>query len=115
MIEIVGDAYRIWSHHAIPTDQVEDGNIDVFVDVDGDEYTFTVFTVENIVAIMDRHQRSGENLSGMFLGGNGMMIVKIISEDVLNTIVRHLVETKSYASILERLEPDDDSRHDSGA
>ncbi len=108
MINIVGDGYRIWSHHKLPHDQVEHGNIDVFVAIGDSEYVFTIFTLANIEAIMERYKKSGECLSGSYFWAKGMVVTREISEHSLDMIVRDMIETGEYKTAMELIESEEE-------
>lgn len=83
-----------------PIDDVDDDNSDVFVYFDsGERYVATFFTVKNIKKIMDKDQRTGENLNGTYFWSSEMIIVSRIDQDTVARTVKDLIETGYFTNV----------------
>ncbi len=82
-----------------------DDNVDVsIVFDDGSRFTATFFTLKNIQGILKRYEISGECVNGLYFYSTNMIIVNELSEQVIASSVRDLIENNEFEHIFQRLD-----------
>lgn len=85
----------------------EDDNEDVIVTLaDGRRYSATVFTVKNVITLMERRKQSGEQAHGPYFHCPDGFIVERLTRDVITRAVADMLATGSFFSTLTLLEND---------
>ncbi len=80
-------------------------NVDVEVCFeDGQRYTATFFTLENIRLMMNRYLQSGECNRGKYFWSSDMIIVDRLTEDTIRQTIDYLLATDEFELVFLRLE-----------
>ena len=70
------------------------GNIDAELILEnGEVYTATFFTLENIKNIMQKDKKSGESANGIYFCASDMIIVDIITEKIIYDTFKDLIDS----------------------
>ena len=70
------------------------GNIDAELILEnGEVYTATFFTLENIKNIMQKDKKSGESANGTYFCASDMIIVDVITEKIIYDTFKDLIES----------------------
>jgi hypothetical protein len=77
-------------------------NVDVEVRFkNGELYTASFFTIENIASLFEKNKGTGECLSGLYFSSSDMVIVKIITFENIVNIVNGLIKEKSLFDLFK--------------
>lgn len=91
-------AGKIWLPSGVPSNQVEDGNIDVHVYVfeNGEKrhYAGTFYTLCNIDFLLRKYEKQSECANGLYTYAPHSIIMRSITKDTLRATVESLVETR---------------------
>lgn len=74
-------------------------NIDVYVTVGDKKYFATFFTVNNIITIMNKYQKSGECLNGQYFWATNMCIITSIDKHAIENSIYDMLKTNEFYSI----------------
>ncbi len=82
---------------------LENDNTDVIVTLaDGSKWVATYFTYSNIVSLTEKNKASGECLGGKYFWASGMILADDVSQERIEEIVRHLIETGEFEQMFKR-------------
>jgi hypothetical protein len=82
------------------------GNVDVEVRFQsGDRYCATLFTLENIKALMENYKTTGECNYGTYFSAFDLVIIDEISQQKIEDLVEYLIAEGELARTFEPLEP----------
>lgn len=82
-------------------------NIDMWVTLDdGDRWSGTVFTLDEVSRIMDRWRETGECLDGGYFWVWDGLIVREPGIPGMVGVIDHLVQTGEYTTVLRHLGPE---------
>lgn len=88
-----------------PVIDKHDDNIDVVVRlVDGSRWGATFITARNITAIMENYRETGECLAGEFFWAKNMIVVRELTQELLEKVVHELLGAGELESSFELLE-----------
>lgn len=83
-------------------------NVDMWViRADGERWSGTAFTHDEVGRLLERWRRSGECLDGGYFWASDGLIVREPGIPSMVSVIDHLVETGEYTSVLQRLQPED--------
>lgn len=101
--EITGPGFRIRIPHPLPSDEEEDGNVDVLVHLDdGSHYAGTLYSVANVRVLMDRFRVSGECAAGRYFFDPTMVIVRDLKVDTIHAVIEDLIRSDELAKAFVR-------------
>lgn len=81
-----------------------DDNVDVEVILDnGDRYSATFFTLQNIKSLMMRYQKTGECYSGLYFWASDMIIVEELHPDIINKTIQDLIKSNEFFTCFAKL------------
>ncbi len=84
-------------------------NIDMWVTRDdGERWSGTVFTLDEVGRLLDRWRVSGECLNGSYFWAWDGLIVREPGISAMVKVIDHLLETDEYTSVLRHLGPKED-------
>jgi hypothetical protein len=84
-MKVVREDFEVEFIHTI--DNPDNDNEDIIISYKGQRYSATVFTLENIKSIIDRHAVSGECANGLYFYCPDLIIVKNLKRaTILDTI-----------------------------
>lgn len=70
-------------------------NVDVEVSLDnGERYTATFFTIENITSILAKYKETKECCSGLYFWASDMIVVDKLDDDVIKQTIQDLIKTE---------------------
>ena len=81
----------------------------IFVKVDvyfenGDFYSATAFTYENLTSMKEKNTRTGECLSGKYFWSAGMFFVESLERSVVEEVVYHLLEEGEFKFVFRKIQ-----------
>ncbi len=83
----------------------DNDNVDVRVALqDGQAFSLTFFTTQNLKALLERYRDTGEGASGLYVWAKDMVVVELLSEEVIRTVVSDLVRTSEIESAGTRID-----------
>lgn len=95
----IGQSYEIRFVPGSANPHPLDENIDVEVIFEsGAFYVATFFTPENIRGLMEKNQRTGECLGGLYLWASDMIIVERLTPDAVSRTVADLLASGEFES-----------------
>ena len=87
------------------TEKINDNcDIDVIME-DGEIYTATAFTFENITYLSKKNANTGECLNGRYFWSKNMLLVSKIERQEIELLIDHLIQEGEFLSIFENLNP----------
>lgn len=108
MINLPGDGYHIIVFSTPDDLDADDYNVDIEVVFDSDErYMATLFTVENLKTLMNRHKHSGECNSGTYFWAVDMVIVEQLTLESIQELVRYLIANDELSYTFAQIVEDD--------
>jgi hypothetical protein len=100
-MEIEVDGIVISLLHQI--ENFHDDNVDAVIRFsEGDVWTVTFFTIQNIKSIVNRYQSSGECLSGKFFWARDLVIVEDLRPETIEATVLELIRSGEYVEAFGR-------------
>lgn len=100
-VELIGKDYRIWIPHELRFDSVDDENADIHIHLDdGSHYTGTLYTIANILHLMDKFARTGECAGGKYMFDPTMLIVRDLRPETIQAVVEELIHTGKVTTVL---------------
>lgn len=91
-----------------PFHRLFNANVDILIHLDdGRCFSATVFTLENIAAIMARHQESVESAGGLYFWTLDMIIARQLDRGSIESSIRHIIEEEGYLASFEQILPTD--------
>lgn len=70
----------------------ENNNPDVIVKFDdGSEWIASFFTYQNIISLSEKNEKTGECLNGDYFWASDMILVKKISRDAIERVIKKLI------------------------
>ncbi len=98
--EVYGGTATVLS--LLPTDQVEEGNVDVLVALDsGEKYVGTFYTIENAQYLLEKFRQESKNDDSAYCYDRSEVIVKEISIPVLSKVINTMIKDESLSRALE--------------
>jgi len=81
-----------------------DGNTDVIVFLaDGHKYTASFFTYSFIEQIRNNNKLTGDFLNGKYFWGKNMVLVEECSKDVINPVVKDIIDEGEFSDVFRKL------------
>lgn len=91
----------VWVEDEFGIDPTDD-NVDVAVDFEnGDRYTATFFTIENLRSLIDRYRESGECANGLYVWASHMIVIDGLTRVNVNRAVEDLIKSGEFGSAFE--------------
>ncbi|MEU6356935.1 hypothetical protein ABZ896_47845 [Streptomyces sp. NPDC047072] len=83
-------------------------NVDVFVQLtaDGSRWSATVFTLAEVQRLMEKGERTGEDLDGRYFWCSDGLIVRDPGVDNMTQVITGLLDSGDFPCILQRLRDD---------
>lgn len=113
---MAGEAYFHWADDEFEVDILLDGNVDA-ADLEvgdsiitlptGERYSALLITRDQISRIMDRHQQSGENLSGRYFGTPDLIVVRDKGVAAMVDVIRDIVTSGDLPTWFPRIREND--------
>ena len=80
-------------------------NVDVEVIMkNGDRYSATFFTIQNIKTMFEKNKQTGECHSGLFFWATDMLIVEKLNLETIETSINELIGEGSIAHAMTKLD-----------
>ncbi len=83
----------------------DNSDIDVFMK-NGDWYSATAFTYENIEFLRRKNVATAENLNGKYFWAKDMFVVERIERELIEEVVAELLENGLFEMIFDKIEPE---------
>jgi hypothetical protein len=80
-----------------------EGNEDIVVNYNGSRYSATVFTISNIIELMDNYRSTGECKGGLYFYCQDMLIVKNLKRKTIIDTISHLIEVGEFEIVMKKL------------
>lgn len=106
---IVHSIESIWISPGITSGETPEthyavGNTDVIVYfLDASSYVASFFTYESITRITQRHQRTGECLSGKYFWSSDMILIDRIDRKSIEIVIQNLLADGTFQRVFKRL------------
>lgn len=82
----------------------DNDNVDVEVTLnDGEVFSATFFTLNNLRSLMEKYSRNGECANGLYIWAADMIIVTRITEEIINASVKDLIDSGEIFSACSRI------------
>ena len=104
-MKILMDNFEILLIHEI--EDVTNDNIDIVVTYEEQEYTATVFTLNNIKTLMERFEQTGESGKGLYFSCYDMLIVKDLKKSTIINTISNIINEGKIGLVLKKI-----SRHE---
>ncbi|MEQ8573450.1 MAG: hypothetical protein RIB63_05280, partial [Fulvivirga sp.] len=79
-------------------------DLDVVFD-NGEIYSATAFTYENVNWLKEKNAKTGECLSGKYFWSTGMFVIESLERPVIEEVVNDLLNQSEFRSVFNKIEP----------
>lgn len=88
--------------HGLDEVNPNDDNVDIVVTLsDGRRFSGTFFTLKNVETLMKRWKESGECLNGLYFFTPDCVIVKKLTQEIVEATVRDMIKNEFFGSLIE--------------
>lgn len=98
-----GKLYSIWieaEEWAEENINEDDNSTDVMVKFDdGSEWVASFITYQNIISLSEKNEKTGECLNGDYFWASDMILVKKISRDAIERVIKQLILDGEFDSV----------------
>ncbi|MEO9477236.1 MAG: hypothetical protein ABJG41_16945 [Cyclobacteriaceae bacterium] len=81
----------------------DNSDIDVIFE-DGEQFSATAFTYENINWLKQKNIQTGEHLNGKYLWATGMFIVESLERTIIEYIIDDLIEQEEFKNVFRKVQ-----------
>jgi hypothetical protein len=83
-----------------------DGNLDVFVSLNGETYMATFFTYKNINKLINTYKETGECLNGRYFWASDMILTEDLNMNTIREVTRDMIYDESFFTAFKVVLPD---------
>ena len=102
-ITLQHNGYRLTIYSGIAPLDPDNDNVDVQVTFpNGDKFSATFFTLQNIQALMQHYTKTGECAAGSYFWASNMIIVQKLTEQAICEAIDDLLAGEEFTSIFSK-------------
>ena len=102
-ITLQHNGYRLTIYSGIAPLDPDNDNVDVQVTFpNGDNFSATLFTLQNIDTLMQRYTKIGECAAGLYFWASNMIIVQKLTEQTICEAIDDLLAGAEFTSIFSK-------------
>ena len=95
--------FKVSTNHEFLSEKNQ-ANIDFYLEVNGQKFWGSAFTLENIKYLMDTGKENGGNFNGNFFWSANAIIIRKMSVECLGEVLAFLIEKREHELILHAVE-----------
>ncbi len=104
-ITVQHNGYKLTIYSGIAPLDPDNDNVDVQVTFpNGDNFSATFFTLQNIDILMQHYQKTGECAAGSYFWASNMIIVQKLTEQTICKAIDNLLAEEEFASVFSKNE-----------
>lgn len=91
--------FKIITNHEILSNESE-SNIDFCLEVNGQTFWGSAFSIDNVRFLMDKDKKTGESCSGNFFWSQNAIIVREMTLECISKVLEFLIKENLHCEIL---------------
>ena len=104
-ITVQHNGYKLTIYSGIAPLDPDNDNVDVQVTVpNGDNFSATFFTLQNIDTLMKQYKKTGECAKGLYFWASDILIVQELTEHTICETIDNLLAEEEFASVFSKNE-----------